>query len=552
MDIEKRVLLAVFLIAVVLVLSNMFLVPPPPETEPVAGGDRGPEVTDTTRLEPRAEEPVIAERLGPIPGGAEVAGDTVRVETDLYDLEISTAGGRLISVVLRDYPAWTGDGGVSLIPPVNSSFMGLRVTFDKDTLDLSRMNFDPSADRIDARARQGTLILSHPVGERDSIKMIYTFAPGEYLIGATLVLPGVTRSRDMDLQVDLLPRLMPTEVDSVKNDINYFGTVMGGVRGDVEEVAIRHMKQEDGGAEYRDGPFLWAAVKNKYFIAALISKAAPIKGVVSKGTKEERKIGLTATIPLGETGGRVPMELYVGPQDYYRLSAIGVGMEDVVQYGWWIIRPFTRMVLVILLWMHQFISNYGIVIILFSVATKVAFYPLTKKSLKASQDLQRVQPLLKELREKYKKEPQKLQQETMKIYREHKVNPLGGCLPMLIQMPVLWALFYVFRMTIEFRGAGFGLWINDLSAPDSPPVLPVVMGLSMFLQQKLNPQSADPKMAPMMYVMPVVLTIIFINFPAGLVLYWTINNFLAIAQQYLILRRGAPAPATRKPSNEPA
>jgi len=237
------------------------------------------------------------------------------------------------------------------------------------------------------------------------------------------------------------------------------------------------------------------------------------------------------------------MDLYVGPQDYHRLSSLGVGMEDITEYGWWIIRPFTRLIVIILLWMHGFISNYGVVILFFAVLTRVAFYPLTQKSMKATQGLQKIQPLLKEAREKHKKEPQKLQQETMRLYKEHKVNPLGGCLPMLLQMPVLWALFYVFRMTIEFRGSGFIWWIEDLSAPDSPPVLPIVMGLSMFLQQKLSPQSADPKMAPMMYIMPVVLTFVFIGFPSGLVLYWTASNILAIAQQLLVRNRPAPEKA---------
>ena len=181
--------------------------------------------------------------------------------------------------------------------------------------------------------------------------------------------------------------------------------------------------------------------------------------------------------------------------------------------------------------MYSAIPNYGIVIILFSILTKILFYPLTKKSLQASKDMQNLQPHIKELREKHKEEPKKLQEETMRLYKERKVNPLGGCLPLVVQMPVLWALFYVFQRTIEFRGEPFMLWIQDLSAPDSPPVLPIVMGLSMYLQQKMTP-TTDPRMAPMQYLMPVVLTVVFINFPAGLVLYWTINNIMSILQQY--------------------
>jgi YidC/Oxa1 family membrane protein insertase len=552
LNIEKRVLLAVFLIAVVLVLSNMFMAPP---TRDVGPREESAIEQPTAPTAEKEYVDVLRQEVAiPVaPKEDEITPEaTVWVDTDLYRLGISSTGGRLISMELKEYASYLGNGGVQLIPAQDVGFMGLRVIVEKDTLHLDRLSLVPSTTRVDASQSEKRLVFSHPVGDQDSLSLVYRFSPGEYVIDATLQLPGAVTDRDITLQVDLLPRLMPTEVDSVKNDINYFGTVMGSLLGDVEKVDIGDLDEGDDNSVYKEGPFLWAGVKNKYFVAALVSKEVPMKGVISRGAESQRRIGLTATLPPGEGGRVFAMELYLGPQDYYRLSALGVGMEDIVQYGWWIIRPFTRMILVILLWMHQFISNYGVVIILFSVITKIAFYPLTQKSLRASQDLQKVQPLLKELKEKYKKDPQKLQQETMRLYKEQKVNPLGGCLPLLVQMPVLWALFYVFRMTIEFRGAGFTLWIQDLSAPDSPPVLPVVMGLSMFLQQKLSPQSADPKMAPMMYVMPVVLTIIFINFPAGLVLYWTVNNILAIAQQYFLMKKGTQPPAVKKPSKQPA
>ena len=454
---------------------------------------------------------------------------------------------------LEDYDASLGEGYVRLIPMHESAFLGMRVTLEKDTLDLSGISFTPSTYRVDATDKRRSLVLTHPVSGNDQISIRYTFTPETYVLGIELYLPGVAADREVFLQADLLPRLLPTEEDSIKNDIRYFGTVMGGVQGNVERVDIGDLGGGEGGTAYREGPFLWAGVKNKYFIAALVSKIIPLRGVISSGSKGENRIGMTAILPEGDVAGQFKMDLYIGPQDYYRLSSLGVGMEDIVEYGWWLIRPFTRFIVVILLWMHKFIENYGIVIIIFSVMTKVAFFPLTQKSLKATQNLQKIQPLLKELQEKYKEDSQKRSQEMMRLYKEHKVSPLGGCLPMLIQMPVLWALFYVFRMTIEFRGAGFVLWIRDLSAPDSPPVLPIVMGMSMFLQQKLSPQSADPKMAPMMYIMPVVLTIVFINFPAGLVLYWTINNLLAIAQQYFIRKgMGIPTPRKKTPSTKPA
>ena len=429
----------------------------------------------------------------------------------------------------------------------------MRVTLEKDTLDVSRLTFRPSSLRIDAAAGPKTLTLSRGLATGDSLRIRYEFRPAEYVIGVDVELPGTAAQRNLLLQVDLLPRLRPTEVDSLKNDMNYFDTVMGGGDEDVLSVDPGDLDDEGGGSVYHEGPYRWAGVRNKYFVAALVSRDPALRGVISRGAEAEKRVGLTALVPPAEGARGLRFDLYVGPQDYYRLSALGVGMEKMLAYGWWIIRPFTRMIVVILLWMHAFIDNYGLVIILFSILTKVAFYPLTQKSMKSMQEVQKIQPMLKEVKEKHKKDPQKMQQETMRLYKEHKVNPMGGCLPMLVQMPVLWALFYVFRMTIEFRGAEFAFWIHDLSAPDSPPVLPIVMGLSMFLQQKLSPQSADPKMAPMMYVMPVVLTIVFINFSSGLVLYWTVNNILAIVQQWMLQSKaGAPAPAGGKPAARPA
>jgi len=544
---EKRILLAIFLIALVLVLSNLFLAPPVPvdttekrieKTEGPIEGNR--EVSRKERFEtPEDMASLITE-------GERADGDTIFIDTDLYRLEITTLGGRLLSMELKEHTSYIGEGGVRLIPVNDPEFLGMRVTLDRDTLDLSGLSFTSSQSRIDATYKQRTLVLTHPVGDSDSISIQYTFSPGTYVIGIVLYLPGIVGDREVYLQTDLLPRLMPTEVDSLGNDIKYFGTVMGGLEGDIERVDVGDLGGDDGNTAFREGPFLWAGVKNKYFIAALVTKAVPMKGVVSRGAKEENRIGMTAILPPGDVADRFEMQLYLGPQDYYRLSSLGVGMENLVEYGWWIIKPFTRLIVVILLWMHTYIDNYGIVIILFSLMTKVVFFPLTQKSLKATQNLQKIQPLMKELQEKYKDDSQARSQEMMRLYKTHKVNPLGGCLPLIVQMPVLWALFYVFLMTIEFRGASFAFWIRDLSAPDSPPVLPIVMGLSMFLQQKLSPQSADPKMAPMMFIMPVVLTIVFINFPSGLVLYWTGNNLMAIAQQYLLNKKTGPPPPIKK------
>ncbi|MFQ5587123.1 MAG: membrane protein insertase YidC, partial [Thermodesulfobacteriota bacterium] len=399
---EKRVLLAIFLIAVVLVLSNLFLSPPKPEKIAPLGEK---EVVDEAEEKEREslEETGTGGQEVPLMTGVVAEGDTIIVETDIYRLGISSVGGRLISMELKEYSSYMNDGGVRLIPPRNSSFLNMRVTLERDTLDLGKLDFSPSTAHIHAAEETKVLVLAHPVGRGDSIKMKYTFNPGVYVIDIELFLPGTIWKRDRQLQVDLLPRLLPTELDSVRNDINYFGTIMGRERGGVEKVDLGDLDGEKDATAYDEGPFLWAGIKNKYFVAALVARNAPLKGVISKGAEKENRIGITAILPPGEKEGEFRWTVYLGPQDYYRLSALGVGLEDIVEYGWWIIRPFTRMIVVILLWMHQFIRNYGVVIIVFSVMTKVAFYPLTQKSMKAPQHLQRIQPMMKELREKHKK-----------------------------------------------------------------------------------------------------------------------------------------------------
>jgi YidC/Oxa1 family membrane protein insertase len=201
---------------------------------------------------------------------------------------------------------------------------------------------------------------------------------------------------------------------------------------------------------------------------------------------------------------------------------------------------------------HRGVPNYGLVIILLSALTKVLFWPLTQKSFKSMRDMQKLQPKLAALKEKYKDDAQRLNKAMMELYREHGVNPVGGCLPMLLQMPVFISLFNVLSKTIELRRAGFVWWINDLSAPDvvarlpfslpfignAVSVLPILMGIAMFLQQKMS--TTDPKQAAMTYLLPVVFTVMFFRFPSGLVLYWLVNNVLTIGHQYLMARTEAP------------
>ena len=237
--------------------------------------------------------------------------------------------------------------------------------------------------------------------------------------------------------------------------------------------------------------------------------------------------------------------LYLGPKDIDILKAMGHDLAQTINFGWFDI--LAKPLLYFLKFFYKFTHNYGIAIILLTVLIKIVFWPLAHKSAKAMKTMQKIQPRLQKLKEKYGDDKERLNKELLQLYKTYKVNPMSGCLPMLLQIPVFFALYKVLLQAIELRHAPFLLWINDLSAPDrlmipgidipwihGLPVLTILMGVSMWWQQKLTPASLDPTQAKIMQFLPVVFTFMFLTFPSGLVLYWLVNNILSIAQQYYI------------------
>jgi len=252
--------------------------------------------------------------------------------------------------------------------------------------------------------------------------------------------------------------------------------------------------------------------------------------------------GDVAVYPIPAPGGEVilstfPFALYLGPKDMGDLEKGEGGLGRVLSFGFW--DPIAKPMLFILKLFYKFIPNYGLAIIFLSVLIKVVFWPLTHKGQKSMKEMQKgmqkLQPKLAELKEKYKNNKDELNRRTMELYRTHKVNPLGGCLPLLIQFPVFIALYRVLLNSIELRHAPFvSSWINDLAAKDPTYISPLIMGASMFIQQKMTPTAGDPAQAKMMLAMPIVFTFLFLNFPSGLVIYWLVSNVLSISQQYYI------------------
>ena len=318
---------------------------------------------------------------------------------------------------------------------------------------------------------------------------------------------------------------------------------------ELEEFDVGSDTHKKGGSD--DWPAQWAAVRNKYFAVAIIPQGQPMKGVRYEGRNTKfndevihKSYELDLAMPLErDRDFSQEFKVYIGPLDYDVVKNLGVGLEGIMNFGWKIIQPISKVVLWTFKFLRGFIPNYGLVIVIFSILVKVVLHPLTKKSYQSMQAMQTIQPEMTRLREKYANDAQKMNMEMMKLYKEHGVNPMGGCLPMLLQMPLLYALFIIFRSTIELRQAPFFGWIKDLSAPDSiytlpfsiplygnlVCVLPLVMGITMFIQQAMTMK--DPKQKAMVYMMPVIMTLAFNSFPSGLNLYYTLFNVWSILQQ---------------------
>ncbi len=278
----------------------------------------------------------------------------------------------------------------------------------------------------------------------------------------------------------------------------------------------------------------WIGIMNRYFIAAILAQKGQDYPFFFKSDGRSYQAGL---IDDGRLDGRDQVfetTLFVGPKSIPLLKTLGVGLERSVDFGWFafIAKPLHSF----LLWLHDYIPNYGFCIIVLVILIKLLFFWPTQKSYESMAAMRKLQPELMRLKELYGDDRQRMSQEMMELYRKHKVNPLGGCLPIMVQIPVFFALYKVLLMSIEMRQAPFIGWIRDMSVQDPYFVLPVLMGLSMYVQQKLNPQPTDPTQAKVMQFLPAIFTVMFLFFPAGLVLYWLVNNILSIAQQWYVLK----------------
>ncbi|MCI5140476.1 MAG: membrane protein insertase YidC, partial [Candidatus Electrothrix sp. ATG1] len=374
------------------------------------------------------------------------------------------------------------------------------------------------------------------------IERYLTFTSDTYLVDSRYV---VSNTGAVPLQIS--PALMMTNGPFVSGSTSsryLFSGPTALVNGELEEIKLK--KLADGPYPLQ-GQLRWAAHVDNYFMSALIPGEGNTGTFSAVGEDKVRTVlsgGILKLAP-GETK-EFRYEGFFGPKKLAYLKTTGYDLAEAINFGWFDI--LAKPMLYLLNFFYSVFGNYGIAIILLTCLIKGAFWPITQKGMKSMKNMQKLQPKVAKLREKFKDDPVKMNQEMMALYKTYKVNPVGGCLPMLIQIPFFFALYRVLMAAIELRHAPFMLWINDLSAPDrlmigfdipylqGIPVLTILMGASMYLQQKMTPTTADPTQAKVMQFLPIIFTVMFVNFASGLVLYWFVNNLLSILQQQLINR----------------
>ena len=548
---DRKALIAFVLLGLIMILWGPYLrliSGPPKERTPGEESHSGIDIATAERTvasEPSEDPPSAAVRQTTLtPADTSRRARKIMVDTELYRATLSSEGGTIVSWELKAFEG-VGEEWVELIPEDATGALGIALDTEFGDLDLSGYIFACSAEDVtlsEADPVQAiTMVLQLEEGRR--VEKEFVFRNGTYSFDLKVRLEGfagIVPTREYDLVWGA--GLKSTEAD-VKEDMSKMAAyaLMG------DAVA----KYDMGGKEEKmdrreDGRSGWIGIRTKYFLLSLIPRSEVAKGIKVRGEKKKIPSGRRSVdMKTFNVALRMPLavsaptshdyEVYLGPQDYAVLQRYGVGLEKCMDMGWAIIRPVSRVILGFFVFVHRFIPNYGLVIIIFSILLKVLFYPLTHKQLEATRKMQELQPQLAALKEKYKKDPQRLNKETMALYKEAGANPLGGCFPLLLQMPVFFALFTVFRSTIELRRAEFVWWIQDLSIKDPYLVLPIVMAATMFIQQKMTMK--DPKQAAMVYLMPAIMFFFFMNFASGLVLYWTVFNILSIIQQVFAQRR---------------
>lgn len=545
---DRNTLTALLLITVVLIITPYYmdLISPPPQEKEEYFEDQ-PNAEENSYIYKNYNKDVLTPIESSSPMFSQKEEKTIEIETDLFIARVSSAfGGTIRSFKTKEHLKY------------DSSLVELISSENKNNLILSYKDFTGENIVIDGgwalQEKEDSFFINSTrtftyINEFENKKLIktLTFYPGRFVIDIDVDITEISNNTlANNFSIEWVGGIPPTEKDSVTEATYFYSYLYQG--GELLDVKVG-----DGETFRNDykGATDWIATRSKYFVVCLFddSKEQFLSSGISAIFKEKELYNISAQMQSNKVAN---VSLYLGPLEYDRIKSLGINLELIMDFGWAIIRPISKSVLWVLKTMNVAIPNYGIILIIFSILVKLLVYPLTKRSYQSTQAMQSIQPEVNALREKYKNNATKLNQATMELYKKKGVNPLGTCFPMLLQMPLLFALFTVFRSTIELRGEPFVFWIKDLSAPDilfylpfKIPLygnyvcaLPLLMALSMYAQQKMmqpnnaaGPQANQQKM--MQYFMMGFFFLIFNSFPSGLNLYYTLFNILTIAQQKL-------------------
>ena len=532
---EKRLIIAVLLsIGVLYAYSFIF-----PTQKPLPKG-AAPKQAAVTSVSAAPGEAAVAIAPAPAaqpeavqPQTAATARD-ITVDTDLYSAVFSSQGAALKKLVLKKYKETLGPQGKDIVLINEMAPERFALLSDSREFGIAPGTvFNASADSLKlSDGNKGTLEFSAVTPQGVLFKKIYSFSGDAYRIGLTEQVQNSGAAK-----VDGVLHLLQKERISEHKGEGRYEVYGPSVLSD-DKVNIDKLDNIQKTPAQYNKSVIWSAFADKYFVNVVMAEKGSIANVQMTRPAADvlvRDISSPAlSVPPGQVAS-VDYSIYYGPKDLDILKMQGNRLEEVIDYGWF--GPIAKPLIYSLKYLYKYTGNYGLAIIIITFILKLLFFPLTHKSYKSMKDMQKLQPKMTELKEKFKNDRDGMNKAVMELYKTHKVNPMGGCLPMIVQIPVFFGLYRALMYSIELRHAPFYLWITDLSAKDPYYVTPIVMGVTMFIQQQLNPTPPDPMQARVMKLLPIIFTFFFLWFPAGLVLYWVVNNILSIAQQWYITRQ---------------
>ena len=539
---EKRTILAIALSLAVLLGFQYFFPPAPQKQQQI---NQTPKESSHTGAATSGDSiPPIKERVssGPITESSQAVapplekGEIITVQNNLYRAEIDSLGGQLKAFYLKEYQTDIGADSpdLNLVTvkgrgpyPLSGAAQSKGVWYQDSNLlfETAGQSLD-----IDVTSADADLQIKSTLPSGEILVKEFIFHPQSYLIE---VLYSFIDQEGVMRKADAVSLNWSHTKDHEKKKRYVYSGVVGYSEGKLYKPS---KKEKNVSRQELLGTLNWLGYTSKYFISVIL---APNEAAIARTKGVIERADATSLMTSLQINDENRLKVYIGPKQGALLEALGMHLESAIEYGWFgvIARPLVQL----LHFFNEYLHNYGLAIILLTILIKLAFFPLSQKSYKSMGKMKEVQPKLAKIKEKYKDDKARINKEMMDLYRTHKVNPFGGCLPIVVQIPVFFALYRALMVAIELRHAPFYGWILDLSAKDPYYITPLVMGATMFLQQKMTPSTGDAMQAKMMMFMPIIFTFMFLNFPAGLVIYWLVNNVLSIAQQYMVMRQTATA-----------